>query len=257
MRDPIRAVVVDDEPHARRGIMALLEEEDDIDVVGEASDGGEAVACIRRLRPDLVFLDVTMPDRSGLAVVEDVGVESMPQVIFVTAYDEYAVRAFETNAVDYILKPFSDERFQEAVRRARENFRRERACELGERLRQLLDCTATDEGILERFTLKVGEKYNVFKVDQIDWIEADDYHVKLHIGGKSYLVRQTLGALEKQLPPTSFARIHRSTVVNLDRVVALEPLFQGDYTVVLKDGTALRMSRRRRKALSNLIKTFN
>jgi two-component system LytT family response regulator len=209
------------------------------------------------LRPDLVFLDVTMPDRSGLAVVEDVGVASMPQVIFVTAYDEYAVRAFETNAVDYILKPFSDERFQEAVRRARENFRRERACELGERLRQLLDCTATDEGILERFTLKVGEKYNVFKVDQIDWIEADDYHVKLHIGGKSYLVRQTLGALEKQLPPTSFARIHRSTVVNLDRVVALEPLFQGDYTVVLKDGTALRMSRRRRKALSNLIKTFN
>jgi two-component system LytT family response regulator len=257
MSREIRVLVVDDEYHARRGMRALLEDESDVEVVGEASSGKSAIESIRHLRPDVVFLDITMPDRSGLEVVGNLGTDRMPQVVFVTAYDQYAVKAFEANAIDYVLKPFSDDRFRAAMGRARNKVRRDDAWELGERLKQLLDCTTGDDGILERFTLNIDDRLKVFSVEQIDWIEAEEYYAKLHIGRRSHLVRQTLNSLESQLPPRGFARIHRSTIVNLDRVVALEPMFQGDCTVILQDGTSLRMSRRRRKVLMGLIKTFN
>lgn len=252
----IRALVVDDEIHARRGMCSLLDEEGDFEVIGEAANGTEAVPAIRRLHPDIVFLDVAMPEHSGLDVIEEIGVQAMPPVVFITAYDRYAIQAFEANAVDYLLKPFSDARFREALRRARERVRKLREDHLEDRLERLLDSRTPADGLLERFAVKVGERFRVFHADDIDWIEADEYYVKLHIGSSAYLVRQTLGSLERQLQPQRFARIHRSTIVNLDRVVALEPLFQGDMTVALSDGTRLRMSRRRRSLLSNLLKTL-
>lgn len=257
MNRDIRVLVVDDECHARRGMRALLEDENDVKVVGEAADGKSAIDSIRRLHPDVVFLDITMPDRSGLEVIGELKTGSVPQVVFVTAYDQYAVKAFEADAIDYVLKPFSDDRFRAAMGRARKKIRYDNAWELGERLKQLLDCTMGDDGVLERFTLKIDDRLKVFGVEQIDWIEAEEYYAKLHIGHDSHLVRQPLNSLDKQLPPRKFARIHRSTIVNLDRIAALEPMFQGDYAVILHDGTSLRLSRRRRKALMGLIKTFN
>lgn len=256
MSDEIRVLVVDDEPHARLGMRSLLEAEKDISIVGEACDGAEAVARIRELRPDVVFLDVTMPGRSGLDVIDELGADAMPHVIFVTAYDDYAIPAFESAATDYILKPFTDERFRIAMQRARRQVHLERSSRAPDARQERLSGTRSKEGFLERFTLKDGDRLRVFRVDQINWIEADEYYVKLHIGHDSYMVRETLGALEKQLPPDGFARIHRSTIVNIEQVEALEPLFQGDCTVVLKDGTRLRMSRRRRKTLSGLIRSF-
>lgn len=252
----IRVLVVDDELHARRGMRVLLERENDVDVIGEASDGNEAIASIQKLCPNLVLLDVTMPDRSGLSVIDEIGVEAMPEVIFVTAFDEYAIPAFEFNALDYILKPFTDERLHKALERARKKLRHAGDDHLGERLLQLLDDAEGRRHGLERFTIKVGDKYNVFEINQIDWVEADEYYVKLHVSGSSYTIRETMNTLEKQLPARHFARIHRSTIVNIDRIDMLEPLFQGDYGVVLKDGTKLRMSRRRRGILSGLIRTF-
>lgn len=252
----IRTLIVDDEMHARRGLRTLLAGEHDIDVVGEAVHGVQAVERIRALCPDLVFLDVEMPEMSGLGVVEEVGPDRMPLVVFVTAYDQYAVSAFDASAVDYLLKPFTDQRFAAALDRVRRARGGEVERTLGGRLRQLLGHVRND-GMVERFTVKVGDTLEVHRADEIDWVEADEYYVKLHIGDKVHMVRQTMGSLEEQLPSDRFARIHRSTIVNLDRIVALEPLFQGDYTVVLHDGTRLRMSRRRRETLAGLLKSFS
>lgn len=258
MTDRIRVLVVDDEPHARRGMRSLLESESDVSIVGEAADGAQAVARIKDRRPDLVFLDVTMPGRSGLGVIDEVGAASMPRVIFVSAYAQYAIPAFDSNAVDYVLKPFTDERFRLAVQRARQQVHMERSSRRTPGSGDgRLTATRSEQGFLERFTLKDGDILRVFRVEQINWIEADEYYIKFHIGDARYLVRATLSALEKQLPPHRFARIHRSTIVNVEQVAALEPLFQGDCTVVLKDGTRLRMSRRRRESLSRLIRTFS
>lgn len=250
-------LVVDDEPHARRGMRSLLEAEADVSIVGEAADGAQAVARIKDRRPDLVFLDVTMPGRSGLGVIDEVGAASMPRVIFVTAYAQYAIPAFDSNAVDYVLKPFTDERFRLAVQRARQQVHLERSSQAPGSGGGRLTATRLERGFLERFTLKDEGILKVFRVEQINWIEADEYYIKFHIGDARYMVRTTLSALEQQLPPDRFARIHRSTIVNVEQVVALEPLFQGDCTVVLKDGTRLRMSRRRRESLSQLIRTFS
>lgn len=256
MNDSIRVLVVDDEPHARRGMRSLLEAEADVSIVGEATDGAQAVARIKDRRPDLVFLDITMPGRSGLGVIDEVGAASMPRVIFVTAYAQYAIPAFDSNAVDYVLKPFTDERFRLAVQRARQQVHMERSSRAPGPGGGRLTATRFEQGFLERFTLKDAGILKVFHVEQINWIEADEYYIKFYIGDARYMVRTTLSALEQQLPPHRFARIHRSTIVNVEQVVALEPLFQGDCTVVLKDGTRLRMSRRRRESLSRLIRTF-
>lgn len=238
----IRVLIIDDESHARRGLRSLLAEEKDFAVVGEACDGDEAVDKIRKHDPDLVFLDVEMPRRNGLEIVDEIGAERMPHTVFVTAYDQYAVSAFKVDAVDYLLKPFTDERFGDTLRRARH---------------ALSGNGSPRREPLRRFTVKAGDKLEVHRVDEIDWIEADEYYVKLHIGGQAYMIRQTMSTLEEQLPSDAFARIHRSSIVNLNRIVALEPLFQGDYTVVLHDGTQLRMSRRRSEVLSGLLKSFS
>lgn len=254
MNRKIRALLVDDEPHARKGLHTLLSNIPDIEIAGEAVDGQKAVEAIRNLSPDLVFLDVKMPGLNGLEVIAEIGPDRMPPVIFITAYNEYAVAAFEANAIDYLLKPFSDERFHDALARARELMPLRDDQALAGRLHRLLGQGASPGETLGYFTLQVGDELKVFHVNDIDWIEADDYYTRLHIGGDAHISRQTMGALEAQLPAGRFIRIHRSAIVNLRRVHALEPLFKGDYTVILQDGTRIRMSRRRRAALSDTLK---
>lgn len=251
----ITALIVDDEVHARSGLRTLLNDAGGVRVVGEAGNAAEAVSAIAKYKPDLVFLDIEMPDRHGFDVIAEVGPGKMPAVVFVTAYDEYAVAAFEASAVDYLLKPFTDERFALALERARRALQERNGGDIERRLRDLLGKLAP--GAIDRFTVRVGNALHMFEVDDIDWVEAEEYYSKLHIGKLSHLIRQTMASLEEHLPADRFVRIHRSTIVNISRVKTLEPTVQGDCFVVLKDGTRLRMSRRRRDVLESRLTHFS
>jgi len=231
----LRALVVDDEPLARERLRDLLVADAEVEVVGLCADGVEAVAAIRSLAPDLVFLDVQMPESGGFDVVAEVGVERMPVFVFVTAYDDYALRAFEAHALDYLLKPFDEARFRGALARAKAHVRATR----GSRPR-----------LLDRLIVKTGGRYVFVKAEEIDWVEAQGNYVRLHVGEASYLLRDSIGKLEVRLDPDRFLRIHRSTIVNLDRVREITPLFHGEYAVVLADGTRLTLSRGYRDRLS-------
>ncbi|MGD8868653.1 MAG: LytTR family DNA-binding domain-containing protein [Gemmatimonadales bacterium] len=256
----IRVVIVDDEPMAREGIRVLLMDDPDIEILGECAGGREAIGAIREAKPDIVFLDVQMPEVDGFDVVEEVGVENMPVVIFVTAYDQYALRAFEVAALDYLLKPYDDERFAAAVRRAKEQLRQGEVGDLARKLISLLEKqpgrTTADPSLpagryLQRIMLKTGGRVTFLRVEEIDWIEAEGDYVRLHAGGSRHLLRDTMKRLEGQLDPSRFVRTHRSTIVNLDRIKELHPLFHGDYLIVLKDGTELKLSRSRRRSLED------
>lgn len=240
----IRALIVDDEPLARQRIRNLLKDEPDIEVVGECADGGEAVASIRDLRPDLVFLDVQMPVLDGFGVLEAVGPERMPAVIFVTAYDRYAIQAFEVNALDYLLKPFDRDRFRRALERARAQLGREPPAEVGERLAAAAeDARGAGRKTLDRIVIKSGGRVFFLRAEEIDWIEAAGNYLRIHAGGEMHLLRETMSGLEARLDPQTFLRIHRSTIVNIERIQELQPLFHGDYVVILRDGTQLNLSR--------------
>jgi len=228
---PIHAVIVEDEPLGRAVIRELLRQDADVTVVAECANGHEAIAAIREKRPELIFLDVRMPEIDGFEVLCAVGADRLPAVVFVTAYDEYAVRAFEVNAVDYLLKPFDRERFQQAVERAKVQVRR-------------------DHGYLQRFVIRSAGRIIFVKVDDLDWIEAEGNYVRLHAGKDSYLLRSTIGNVEKTLDPSRFARIHRSQIVNLDRIVELRPWWHGEYRVLLRDGTQLTLTRGYRPTLN-------
>jgi len=254
--DKIRALIADDEPVARDGIRILLEDHPEIEVVGECADGREVAHAIQQLQPDLVFLDIQMPEMDGFSVIAEVGPEEMPVVIFVTAYDEYALRAFDVAAIDYLLKPIDDERFGRAVSRAKTQIRQGEFGKLSRRLIELLERTGQRDPAsppagtyLQRVMLKTGGRVTFLKVDDIDWIEAEGDYVKLHVGSDHHLIRDTMKNLDEQLDPTRFVRIHRSIIVNLDRIKELHPYFHGDYMVVLKDGTELKLSRGRRRTL--------
>lgn len=255
-RAAVRAVIIDDEPAARRGVRLLLSRDSEIEIVGEAGDGIEAVELIRRERPELAFLDVQMPGFDGFEVLRQAGDAAPAAVVFVTAYDEHALRAFEVHAIDYVLKPYEDARFHSAVERAKAGLRGLDAKALAARLAQLLqfverttgestraqDSTTAGERS-DRILLKsLGEIY-FLKVDEIDWIEAEGDYMKFHVAGKTHLLRETMARLEARLDHERFIRIHRSTIVNIDRVRKLIPAFAGDYAVVLADGTKLRLSR--------------
>lgn len=247
---PLRAVVVDDEPLARDCIRLALERDGGVEIVGEFGCGRDAVAGIRELAPDLVFLDVKMPGMDGFGVLETVGAESMPAVVFVTAFDQHAIRAFRVHALDYVVKPFDDERLLEAVRHARERLAERRVGETGRRLAALLGELGGGAGeYLERLQVPVGDRIRFVPVDQVDWFEAAGNYVRLHVGSDSHLVRTSLGGLAGRLDPRRFARIHRSTIVNRARVRELEPWFGGDYILHLDDGRKLRVSRTHRAAL--------
>ena len=238
---PIRTLIADDEPIARRGVRLLLERDGGIEIVGEASGGVEAADLITRLRPDLVFLDVQMVGCDGFETLRRVGPEVAPVVVFVTAYDEYALRAFEFNAVDYLLKPYDDVRFAAALDCARDLVMRKRNDIVDNRLTRLLE-HIEGEG-RDRILLKSSGEIILLKTSEIDWIEAEGDYVKFHVAGRTHLMLGTMAALEERLDPARFIRIHRSTIVNADRLRKLSPSFEGEYAVVLQDGTKLRLSR--------------
>ena len=248
----IRTLIVDDEPLARDGIRLHLEDHQDIEVIGECGSGEEAVRRIEADAPDLVFLDIQMPGVDGFGVVEAIGAdEKLPAVVFVTAYDQFALRAFEAHALDYLLKPFERERFDKALDRVRIQLRGQ-ANGHDDRLRGLVASLVGRERFLERMVARTGGKILILRVD-VDWIEAAANYVRVHIGPRQYLVRETMTNLETRLDPEKFLRIHRSIIVRKDRVKELEPLFQGDYSVILVDGTRLTSSRGYREKIQSFL----
>jgi two-component system LytT family response regulator len=245
----IQTLIVDDEPLGRERIRTLLARDPEIDVIGECTDGRQAIAEIEERKPDLVFLDVQMPEVDGFGVLEAVCGERMPVIIFVTAYDRYAVRAFEVHALDYLLKSFDRERFSAAMQRAKDEIRRSREGVLNERLAGLLEDLRAKKDRLTRLVIKSAGRIVFLRVEEIDWVEAADNYVRVHAGKESHLIRETLQSLEKRLDPGKFLRIHRCSIVNLDRIRELQPIFHGDYAVKLADGTELTLSRNYREKL--------
>ncbi len=259
----IRTIIVDDEPTARRGIRLLLERDGGVEVVGEASGGAEAVDLILREKPELAFLDVQMPGCDGFEALAKLDAAATPAVIFVTAYDEHALRAFEVNAVDYLLKPYDDARFAAALQRGKDEVRRRQADNVNSRLTQLLDylqqsgeraAPSRDEPAGDRILLKSSGEIFFLKADEIDWIEAEGDYMKFHVAGRAHLMRETMARLEARLDPKRFIRIHRSTIVNIDRLRKLSPSFAGEYAVILHDGTKLKLSRGYHERIASLLK---
>jgi two-component system LytT family response regulator len=249
----IRTLIVDDEPLARRRLRRRLNQHADVDIIGDCANGREAIAAIREQAPDLVFLDVQMPEMDGFAVMDALEAERMPLVIFVTAYDQYALRAFEVYALDYLLKPFDRQRFDKALQRAKSRLQTEKGSEINQRTLALLEEIKARTSHIERLIVKAGGRAFFLKTEEIDWIEAEGKYVRLHVGKESYLLRETISSLESQLDPKRFPRIHRSTIVNIDRIRELQPWFHNEYRVMLRDGTQLMLSRSCRKRLGELL----
>ena len=235
----IRTLVVDDEPVARARVLSLLRNESDIEVIGECESGPQALSAIESTSPDLVFLDIQMPQMDGVALARTLG-EAMPAVVFVTAYDEYALRAFEVHALDYLLKPFSAERFKSALMHARQHLSSRRA--LGTR-------EAAGAERRDRLVIKSSGRIYFVRIREIDWCEAAGNYVRLHVGPQTHLVRGTMGHIESQLDPAQFVRVHRSTIVNVDRIQELRSSFNGEYVILLSDKTRLTLSRGYRDGL--------
>lgn len=269
----IRTLIVDDEPLAREGVLAMLQVDAEIEVVGTCADGHSALETIRSLRPDLVFLDVQMPKRDGFGVLTELRAEERPVVIFVTAYDQYAIRAFEVSAVDYLLKPFRDDRFTAALAKAKVQVRRGREADIRGKVDQLLAHLQTtwasgsssgngerqppSSGALpdagDRIVLKTGNDLHFIRTTDIVWVESQADFVKVHTTGAAQLVRETMQNFEQRVPPAKFLRIHRSSLVNIEHVRKVTPALYGDYTVLMSDGTVLRLSRKNRGKLKRLI----
>jgi two-component system LytT family response regulator len=253
----VRALIVDDEELARRGLRARLERVG-VSIVGECPNGADALRMILKLAPDLVFLDIQMPEMSGLQVAAALNADMRPHVIFVTAFDDYAVQAFEVHAIDYLLKPIDDERLTAALAHADEAVRTARDGEFGRRMtRAMATMNAARAGaniglMPDRILVPMGGRIIVVRAADIDWIEASGDYASLHAGKKTWLVREALTVIARRYAANGIARIHRSTLVNLDRVTELRPLPNGEFTVILRDGTALKMSRSYRDALEAL-----
>src|SRR5213595_2736641 len=222
---PIRALIADDEALARKFIRRMLKDDRDFEIIGECTNGKETVAMIKKEKPDIVFLDVQMPEMDGLAVLESIGIEWLPEIIFTTAYEQYAIRAFELHALDYLLKPFDQARFKDAIKHAKRRFRSERQNEGRMQISALLDSIRNKPQYLDRLVIKAGGRIAFLSTDEINWIEADDKYVHLHTSKANPMVRQTLSAMETQLDPNKFRRIHRSAIVNVERIKELQPLF--------------------------------
>jgi two-component system LytT family response regulator len=231
----LRALIVDDEPLARETLRLLLTRDAEIELAGDCS-GVDAEELIGRTKPDILFLDIQMPEVDGFELLERIRPNSVPAIVFVTAYDQYALKAFEVHALDYLLKPFDDRRFAEALARAKEQARRK-----------------GEPGYVRRFLVRLREKVIFVRADDVDWIEAADYYSSLHVAGRAHLLRETMNDLEKQLDPERFVRIHRSAIVNVERVREMHPLFRGDAMLVLEDGTQLKLSRARRDEFERLL----
>jgi two-component system LytT family response regulator len=266
MRDPsgeIRAVIADDEPLARRGIRQLLAPHRDVTIVAEARNGVETVRALRTLQPDLLFLDVQMPELDGFGVLREVGAEHMPAVIFVTAYDDFAVRAFEANALDYLVKPVEEARFAQALERTRERLRSAEAVAVSRKLSALLALHERGRGAsgasAARLLVPTSNGELVLDTDEIDWIEADDYYAAIHARGRRHLIRESLASLEQRLDAGQFVRAHRSAIVNVDRVRELRSANESaaETVLILRDGTRVPVSRRRREQVAAALRRLN
>jgi two-component system LytT family response regulator len=238
---PIKALIVDDEPPARRTLRLLLEREPDVIVAGEAGDGAGAVALARSIAPDVMFLDVQMPGGGGFDVLRALGAGRRPMIVFVTAFDRYAVQAFDAHALDYLLKPFSDERFAVVLDRVREAVRRESLAALESRVEALLKSVA--DARPPSLLVRDGARTLVLPQREIEWIEAEDYYVRIHAGRRQPLVRHSLRALATELDPGVFVRAHRSAIINLDHVREIRSLPSGDQEATMASGTVVRLSR--------------
>ena len=241
----MKVLIVDDEPLARQSLRLLLQHDPSVEIVGECA-GIDAAAIIESASPDIMFLDVQMPEVNGFDLLESVGANAVPAVVFVTAFDEYALKAFDVHAIDYLLKPFDDARFAKALARAKECVATGKS-------------TSSVEGLLRerspfvrRFLVRTRDRVVVINADDVDWIEAADYYVSLHVGEKTHLLRETMSELEKRLDPDRFFRVHRSAIVNVDRVREIHPMFRGDCALVLRDGARVRLSRTRRDDFERL-----
>jgi two-component system LytT family response regulator len=267
----IRAIVVDDESLAREALLVMLAGDSEIEVVAECRNGREAIEAIREQAPDIVFLDIHMPETDGFQVIEEIGVERMPVTVFVTAYDKHALRAFEAHALDYLLKPFDYDRFESAVQRAKNFVRQKKLGEMSENLFAALqdlkpqsDATFTpasteknDESIssqpLERVVIKSGGRIYFLKTEEIDWVEAAGDYLTLHSGDKTHLIRETMNDFHRELDTKKFLRIHRSTIVNVERIKDIQPMFKGEYVITLTNGKRLKSSRGYRSELQPLL----
>ena len=250
----LRLLIVDDEPVARRRLRRLLREIADVEIAGESGDGRSAVSAIGALAPDLVLLDVQMPEMDGFEVLHAVGADRLPAIIFVTAFDRYALRAFEVHALDYLLKPVTGERLVEALGRARTRIAERRGAALDSRVLALLGDLAVSRRFLSRLPVKLGGKLIVVDLADVDWIKAADNYVTLHVGSIAYLARETMSRLERELDPERFVRIHRSAIVQIDRIKELLPDFHGDFIVVLRDGTRVPLSRNYRGKVEQVLR---
>lgn len=253
--DKIKAIIVDDEAPALANLQLLLAKEEAIDLVATCSDGVMAIDAIQEHQPDLLFLDIQMPEVSGFDVIKAIPPASRPYVIFVTAYDQYALKAFEVNAVDYLLKPFDDKRFQEAISKAKGLLQQQEQRDLQEKIGLLLrhlDQEQTQQ-YLRKLSIRQGSKISFLKVEDVLWIEADNQYVKIHLTTASHLMRQSLSYLDQHLDPTAFYRSHRSAIVNVHRIESIEPYFKGDYHIRLENGTIVKLSRHRTEGLKALL----
>jgi two-component system LytT family response regulator len=248
----IRVLLVDDESLAREMLREMLQDDPQVTIVGESCNGHEAVEAIRTHSPDLIFLDVQMPELGGFEVLEALG-KDIPRVIFVTAYDQYAVRAFEVHALDYLLKPFDQERFDISWQRARAQILRDRDGGTDQRILALLEEMKAGNKYLERLVIKASGRIYFLETSEIDWIEAEGNYVSVHSGKKSHLLRETISSLEAQLDPKKFLRIHRSSIVRIDRIQELQPWFHGEYRIILQNGTQLTLSRNYRDKLQEAL----
>ena len=249
----IRVMIVDDEPIACRRVQRLLKTEPNIEIIKTASNGRDAVEGIQKLNPDLVFLDIQMPGMDGFEVLRSLEPQHMPQIVFVTAYDRYAIRAFEVHALDYLLKPFDQDRFKEALSRAKDQILKDRNKAINHGLLSLLEEMKPSSKYLERLVVKTSGRVFFLKTEEIDWIEAQWKYVNIHVRKDAHLVREGMTSLESSLDPRKFVRIHKSSIVNVDQIAQLQPWFHGDYRVILRDGTTLTLSRRFRQNLDQLL----
>jgi two-component system LytT family response regulator len=249
----IRVLIVDDEPLARRVLREMLETDPEVTIVGESVNGREAVKAITESTPDLLFLDIQMPEMGGFEVLDALGDARVPHLIFVTAYDQYAVRAFEVHALDYILKPFDRDRFDSSWLRAKEQLKRDRNGGMEQKILSLLEDLKAGTKYLERLVIKSSGRIYFLETNEIDWIQAEGNYVSVHAGKKSHLLRETISSLESQLDPKKFLRIHRSAIVRIDRIKELQPWFHGEYHVILQDGTQLTLSRNYRDRLQEAL----
>jgi two-component system LytT family response regulator len=238
----IRTLIVDDEPLARAMLRSFLADDAGIEVIGECCDGYTAIEMIESAAPDLVFLDIQMPDLDGFGVLRALAPETIPNIAFVTAYDQFALQAFDVHAIDYLLKPFDRERFQRTLERAKQQISLQKRKDVNEELLRMLNEQSARPQPLKRILVKSGDKSFFVRPEEISWIEAQGNYVALHVGAQSFLLRQTITALEATLDPAKFQRIERSTIVNLDAIREMHPAGRGEYEIVLKDGVALKLS---------------